>query len=50
MSLAEVESQHAKWKTENNGREETATSLPSIKVREEMANSERVWRRQTLGS
>ena len=45
MSLAEAESQNAKWKTENNGRKETATSLPSIKMRKEMANSERLWRR-----
>ena len=30
MSLAEEESQNAKWKTENNGRRETATRLPRI--------------------
>ena len=49
LSLAEVKSQNVKWKTENNGRRETATSLPSIKMTKEMVNSERLWRRQTLG-
>ena len=40
MSLPGVESQNAKWKTENNGRRETSTRLPRIKT---TVNSERLY-------
>ena len=43
MSLAEVEPQNMKWKTENE-RRETVTRLPRIEIRKEMVNSERLWK------
>ena len=41
MSLADAESQNAKWKTEKN-RRETATGVQRIKMRKETANNERL--------